>query len=99
MDKDSKTPEATNGAAAPQTIDQVRELLSGAEQRTFEDQLSKLRADMQAMQSDLEGQLKNARKELSDAVAKADTDHKARLAEVGSAIEEVGRAIGSIANR
>lgn len=87
---------APNGAAPAPTIDQVRELLFGQEQRTLEAQLDTMRAEMQQMRSELEKTISDLKSELNTALTKTDTEHKERFAKVGHAIQQVGREIGGL---
>lgn len=87
---------AANSATAAPTIDQVRELLFGQEQRTLEAQLAGMRDEMQKMRMEFEKKIADLKTELNAAVAKADTEHKERFAKVGQAIQQVGREIGGL---
>lgn len=93
MSAEQKTP---NGAAPAPTIEQVRELLFGQEQRTIEGQLAEIRTEMQQMRSELEKSIKDLKSELNSALSKTDAEHKERFAKVGQAIQQVGRDIGGL---
>lgn len=85
-----------NTATSAPTIDQVRELLFGQEQRTLEAQLAGVRDEMQQMRAELEKKIADLKSEMSAAIAKTDTEHKERFAKVGQAIQQVGREIGGL---
>lgn len=82
-----------------QTIDQVRELLFGAEQRTMEAQLNALRADMVANREDLERKLAQVQAELKAAIEQCDAEHRNRFAKTGEAIVHIGEMIGALGGR
>lgn len=88
---------SANGATPPPTIDQVRELLFGNEQRTLEAQLVTMRAEMDQVRTELEKKINDLKAELNTALAKTDSEHKERFAKVGQAIQQVGRDIGGLA--
>ena len=91
----------TNGAGAPQapTIDQVRELLFGNEQRTLETQLGALREELKATRAEFERELAALRKELTSSIERSDAGGRERLRKTGDAISEIGRTIASLAEK
>lgn len=87
---------SANGAAPAPTIDQVRELLFGQEQRTLEAQLETVRTEMDQMRLELEKKVADLKNELNASLSKTDSEHKERFAKVGHAIQQVGRDIGAL---
>lgn len=81
------------------TIDQVRELLFGQEQRTLETQIKILRSDMERMQSEYENRLIIAERDLQTAISTVDADYRDKLNAVGEAVQNLGKLIQSIANK
>jgi DNA-binding transcriptional MerR regulator len=85
-----------NGGGSAPTIDQVRELLFGQEQRTLEARLEELRRELAATRTEFENKIAALRKESVVALEANDKAHCERFAKVGRALEEVGRAVGAL---
>ena len=86
-------------ATPPPTIDQVRELLFGHEQRTMGAQLAALRADLENVHREFERQVADLRREFATLAEQADVANRERFAKVGQAIEQIGREVGALSER
>lgn len=90
--------QAANGAPAP-SIDQVRELIFGSEQRKFEGDIDALRKEMTSMEARLSDKIDALTKALDRADAAQNGQHRATLDALGSAITALGQEVGSLADR
>lgn len=94
-------PNGANGDVAAQqpTIDQVRELLFGNEQRTLEAQLITVREELKATRAEFDRQLSELRQELSGKIEKSDQSSRDRIRRTGEAIAEIGRNISALSEK
>lgn len=90
--------QAANGVTAP-SIDQVRELIFGSEQRKFEGDIDALRKEMTSMEARLSDKIDALTKALDRADAAQNGQHRATLDALGSAITALGQEVGSLADR
>ncbi len=88
-----------NAAAAAPTIDQVRELLFGSEQRNFENQIAALSKEIEQARAQLEQKISETEKSLRSSLDQVDAAHKARFAKTGQAIADVGRSISALSEK
>lgn len=89
---------AVSAPTAP-SIDQVRELIFGSEQRKFESDIQALRAEMAAIEARLSDKIDVLSKALDRANAAQNGQHRATLDALGSAITALGQEVGSLADR
>ena len=90
---------ATEKQSGDDTIMQVRELLFGQEQRSFEAQISSLRAEIAVMKQEFEERLAASEASLQAALAEGEAANKERIAQIGEAIQFVGRTIGALSEK
>ena len=95
----SQTNGQANGSSPHQTIDQVRELLFGAEQRTLETRITNLQAELAAARESYEDKLAALRSEHMAALERIEADNRHRVAKMAEAIEQAGRAIAILAGK
>ena len=88
-----------SGSAPPPTIDQVRELLFGNEQRTFETQLAAINEELKAIRLNFDYEVAALSKEMTTKFEQADTANRERFRRTGEAITEVGRSISALSEK
>lgn len=85
-----------NNEQSQPTIEQVRELLFGREQRTLETQLADLRAEVAALSKAMSEDVKQVRAEQHQANQALERNSNQMIKSIGSAIEALGRDIGKL---
>ncbi len=80
-------------AAAPQTIDQVRELLFGTEQRSLEQRINDLSARMESQVQDLESQLASVQSALETQAGANRDRHDDQVRQIGEGIKALGESV------
>lgn len=96
---DNNNANASNGNAGQPSIDQVRELIFGSEQRRFESDIESLRAEMSAMEERLSKKIDALAVALEKADASQNTQHRSTIDALGAAITALGQEVGSLADR
>jgi len=98
MANDDQANGSGNGSAQP-SIDQVRELIFGSEQRRFEGDIESLRSEMSAMEERLSKKIDALAVALEKADASQNTQHRSTIDALGAAITALGQEVGSLADR
>ena len=79
------------------TIDRVKELLFGQEQRQTDDKIEELKASLQAAEQRLDQKIEALRKDIEKMDRAQTQDLQQRLSSIGDAVSSLGKAVSSVA--